>query len=229
MKLKIIFALLLSILIVSAPLICRTVGKDASSNVNYFEFLNKFFPGSSDFTYMISYKPGGEIHAISGREANVTLIIEKLNETNDEGFYLKFIITRGFWSPYKSPSSTPRDFSKKLQEYNRWLNSTEVLAKNLYQISQENVVFKEDMTNLTINLKFTIYGWGSDWGITILARPMNGNLWVPVGGIPVNVTGCTAANHIYPYLYTFGFIVAIIAYVTFIKTRRLMFKMKKER
>jgi len=191
------------------------------SDVNYFDFLNLFFPGSPDFTYHMFYKPGGTVHAWAGKQANVTFHIEKINMTKHVEFYIKFVITRGFWMPYKTPSSESSYLLEKLKRYNMWLNNTQSLTSNLYQLSPEHAYFKRNMKNLTLNLKFTIYGWGNDWGITVLARPVNGSLWIPVSGIPVNVTGGGLINYVIPYAYTGGIIIIFITCSVIIKKRKV--------
>ncbi len=221
MNLKLFCVILIGILLLTLSTVnARESHTPHTSNIDYFNFLNLFFPGSPDFTYHISYRPGGAVHAWAGKQTNVTLSIEKINMTKHTEFYIKLIITRGFWEPYKTPSSESPSLLEKLKRYNMWLNNTQSLTGNLYKLSPERAYFKGNMKNLTLNLKFTIYGWGKDWGITILARPVNGSLWVPVGGIPVNVTGGAPINYVLPYLYTGGTLVLFITCAVIVKKRK---------
>ncbi len=193
---------------------------NSKKSVNYYSFLNLFNPGSPQYSYHIFYKPGGYVHAQPGKTANITFYIEKINISTRSDFYLRFIITKGFWCPYKTPSPSSLDLVNELKKYNSWLNNTVPLTYNTYSLSPEKVHFKENMRSLSINIRFKIYGVGKDWGITVMVKPANGSLWIPISGIPVNVAG--EKYIVYPWLYTGGIITVFIACSILLKKRRFL-------
>lgn len=220
LSLVIIFSL------ISIAYLGTSAAGEESTEAKYFDFMNMFFPGSPDYTIHIEYKPDGVVNVHSGKISNVTIEINKINITRKVDFYLRFIITRGFWCPYNTPSSSSNSFIKRLKDFNYWLNTTVPLTQNLYTLTPSVAHFTENTTNLTINLKFKIYGRGNDWGLSILGRPSNASLWIPIGGVPLNVISDDYLYEYLPWIFTFTIIFAVMAISILIKTRKLS-KFKK--
>ncbi len=216
-----ILSLITVFLLMSIAYLEKPAAGEESAEAKYFDFMNMFFPGSPDYTIHIEYKPDGVVDVHSGEITNITIEITKINMTRKVDFYLRFIITRGFWCPYNPPSSSSNSFIKRLKDFNYWLNTTVPLTQNLYTLTPSMAHFTENMTNLTINLMFKIHGRGNDWGLSILGRPSNASLWIPIGGVPLNVRSNDCLYEYLPWIVTFTIIFAVTALSILVKTRKL--------
>ncbi len=209
MKLRIIA---ISIAVIFLFSIFASAGAHAETNEEkYYDFFSLFFPGSQKYAISISYSPGGVIHIEPYKLSSLKVYIDKINASVNPDFYLKFIVTKGFWVPYYTPSAfNPMAYYEKVKRFNEWLNATGSLTGNVAYVEPKMVHFKKGMDNLTVNLKVKIYGWGNDWGITILAREHNASMWIPVSGVPLSVHKGSDLWSILPYLYSSAIIGTLI-------------------
>ena len=220
MKIQIYFVIFFVILIVFSSINTEAQDSESSEKQKYINFMNLFFPGSSDFTIYIFYKPGGTINMMSGTQKEIKVVVERINLTRHVDFYLRFIIDRGMWEPYNTPSTSSISFMEKLKLYNDWLNNTVPLTRNVYSLNPTLVHFKNSTINMTIPLKVKINGWGNDWGITILAREPNETLWIPVSGVPLNATNDEGMWIVLPYVYIGSISLILIAVTVKWRLRR---------
>ena len=187
----------------------------------YYDFFSLFFPGSQKYAISISYSPGGVIHIDPYKLSSLKVHIDKINSSVNPDFYLKFVVTKGFWVPYYTPSSfNPITYYEKVKRFNEWLNATEPLTGNVAYVEPNVVHFKKGMDNLTVNLKVKIYGWGNDWGIAILAKEHNASMWIPVSGVPLNVTNDNNIWFGIPYVYVGCISLILIAVTVKLRWRR---------
>ena len=207
MKLSVLFALTLVLLIVfseSGTFVhgskIYTDNKTASS-VNYYQFINFFYPEDSSFCIMMDFHPESNITTEVGKITSVTLTITKINITQHPDFYVRVILADGAWVPYNRPTGQSENFMEKIKKYNDWLNTSLPLTYNTYYLHEKRLHFSGDSVNISETVKFAIYNWDKNWGLTVIVRPANGTLWIPVEGLHIKIVYTNGINDFLHLIY----------------------------
>ncbi|GEM_PF-4340644 len=185
---------------------------------DYKDFINLFLP-SNNMVFIFNFTPE-KIVMHPGEIEPIKFQIIKMNSSVRIGFYIRMIISSSDWEPEEYYLPEYQDMWHRIHYFNDWLCNTWPLTTNVYWDNFRTLHFRAGMNNLTATFKFTVYQ-RTEIHITVIARPENKTLWVPVGGYGnIKIIGDIPLYQKYSlYMYPFAADLIILFTTAFLHRR----------